>query len=374
MTRRYGADDPRLAGLVRGAVRVEAQGGALVVARLPEDAFGWGPDEGLRRGSEQLSGVSLVARTDATWLRLDLLVTRWRRAIGPSYFRPAPFSLEVDGVEVGTAEVDAGDTVWIDTEAGRIPGDPASVRFALPGSGRRVVRVRFPPAAGVRLLAVEADAELAPAESPSVRWTHYGSSISHGSLVAPGEPWPVRAAAELGWEVLNLGLAGEAMLDPSVARVIATHPADVLSVKVGINPVNHAGFTERTFEPAVHAFLDTIRAGHPETPLVLVSPVACPIHEDTPGPTRTEPDGMRYPSPDADILGGLTLRGVRRILERVVARRADPRLRYLDGLELLHLDEEELLFDRLHPDAEGLRRIAERFAARARTWSITPHH
>lgn len=374
MTARYAGDDPRLAELIRGAMHVEPQDGALVVGRLPEEAFGWGPDEGLRRGSSQLSGVSLVARTEATWLRLDALVTRWRRAIGPSYFRPAPLSVEVDGVDAGVGEIDAGDVVWIDTDAGRIAGDPGSLRFDLPGTGPRLVRLRFPPAAGVRILAVEADAELRPAEAPSVRWTHYGSSISHGSLVAPGEPWPVRAAAELGWEVLNLGLAGEAMLDPSVARVIAAQPADILSVKVGINPVNHAGFTERTFEPAVHAFLDTIRAGHPATPLVLVSPVACPIHEDTPGPTRTEPDGMRYPSPDADILGALTLRGVRRILERVVARRADPGLRYLDGLELLHLDEEELLFDRLHPDAEGLRRIAERFAARARTWSITPHH
>ena len=40
----------------------------------------------------------------------------------------------------------------------------------------------------------------------------------------------------------------------------------------------------RAFTPAVHGFLDTIREGHPTTPLLVVSPILCPIHEDTPGP------------------------------------------------------------------------------------------
>lgn len=368
MTVRYPADHPLLRAALRGAVRVDADERGLTVARLPDEAFGFTADDGLRRSSEQLSGVSLVVRTAATWIALEALVTRWRRVVGPSYFRPAPFAVEVEGVEADRGEIDAGDVVWIDSDAGRLPGEPGRVRLTLPGEGVRHVRVRFPPAAGVRILAVEADADLAPAEEPAVCWTHYGSSISHGSLVEPAEPWPIRAAAELGWEVLNLGLAGEAMLDPSVARVIAGQPADLVSVKVGINPVNHAGFTERTFEPAVHAFLDVIREGHPSTPLVLISPVACPMHEETPGPTFTAADGVRWANASSDVLGALTLRGVRRILERVVSRRADSALRYLDGLELLHMDEEELLFDRLHPDAEGLRRIAARFAERARSW------
>ncbi|MFD9486075.1 hypothetical protein ACFWBX_19220 [Streptomyces sp. NPDC059991] len=36
--------------------------------------------------------------------------------------------------------------------------------------------------------------------------------------------------------------------------------------------------------PAVHGFLDTIREGHPDAPLLVVSPLLCRIHEDTPGP------------------------------------------------------------------------------------------
>ncbi|GAA2540854.1 hypothetical protein GCM10010409_14560 [Mycolicibacterium diernhoferi] len=40
----------------------------------------------------------------------------------------------------------------------------------------------------------------------------------------------------------------------------------------------------RAFGPAVHGFLDTIRDGHPRTPLVVIGPLYCPIHESTPVP------------------------------------------------------------------------------------------
>lgn len=40
----------------------------------------------------------------------------------------------------------------------------------------------------------------------------------------------------------------------------------------------------RAFGPAVHGFLDTLREGHPTTPLLVISPIYCPLHENTPGP------------------------------------------------------------------------------------------
>ncbi|MCW2793432.1 MAG: hypothetical protein JWO76_2530 [Nocardioides sp.] len=41
----------------------------------------------------------------------------------------------------------------------------------------------------------------------------------------------------------------------------------------------------RAFTPAVHGCLDTVRDGHPTTPLLVVSPILWPIHEDAPGPS-----------------------------------------------------------------------------------------
>ncbi len=116
-------------------------------------------------------------------------------------------------------------------------------------------------------------------------WLHHGSSISHGSNAAsPSTTWPALAAARGGVELLNLGFGGSAMVDPFTARVLRDTPADLISVKLGINVVNGDVMRLRAFGPAVHGFLDTIRDGHPDEPLLVVSPILCPIHEQTPGP------------------------------------------------------------------------------------------
>ena len=78
------------------------------------------------------------------------------------------------------------------------------------------------------------------------------------------------------------------MLDPFTARAMRDTPADLISVKIGINLVNADLMRLRAFAPAVHGFLDTIREGHPTTPLLVVSPILCPIHEDTPGPAMPD--------------------------------------------------------------------------------------
>ena len=89
-------------------------------------------------------------------------------------------------------------------------------------------------------------------------------------------------------ELINLGLGGSALLDPFTARALRDTPADLISVKIGINLVNTDLMRLRAFTPAVHGFLDTIREGHPTTPLLVVSPILCPIHEDTPGPSALD--------------------------------------------------------------------------------------
>jgi hypothetical protein len=60
-------------------------------------------------------------------------------------------------------------------------------------------------------------------------------------------------------------------------RTIRNADADVISLKVGINLVNTDVMRLRAFGPAVHEFVDTIRDGHPSTPLLVVSPIFCEI-------------------------------------------------------------------------------------------------
>lgn len=205
-------------------------------------------------------------------------------------------------------------------------------------------------------------------------WLHHGSSISHGSNAeSPSTTWPALAASLGRVDLVNLGFGGSALLDPFTARAMRDTAADLVSVKIGINLVNADLMRLRAFGPAVHGFLDTIRDGHPETPLLVVSPILCPIHEDTPGPGAVDLDSgtLRFRAtgdPAERASGKLTLTVVRAELARIVAQRAadDPNLHHLDGLDLYgEPDHAELpLPDRLHPDAATHRRIAERFAAR----------
>ena len=132
---------------------------------------------------------------------------------------------------------------------------------------------------------------------------------------------------------MNLGFAGSALLDPFVARTIRDTPADLISLKIGINLVNHDLMRRRAFGPAVHGWLDTIRDGHPGTPLVVISPLCCPIHEDLPGPSA--PDltggGVRFVAlgdPSASASELLTLTWIRAELARIVAERARTCLLY----------------------------------------------
>lgn len=117
----------------------------------------------------------------------------------------------------------------------------------------------------------------APVEPPAPRdrkvWLHHGSSISHGSNAAyPTEVWPALAATAGGVELVNLGFGGSALLDPFTARAMRDTPADLISLKIGINIVNTDAMRLRAFTPAVHGFLDIVREGHPTAPLLVVSP------------------------------------------------------------------------------------------------------
>lgn len=295
------------------------------------------------------SGVRLRLRTDTTTIALDV---EQRFAPGFSAVTPV-YDVTVDNELVASAGA---------------PG--AEERVVLEGlpDGDKVVEVWLPTYPGIRVRSLEVDdgSTAEPAPDPRPRWVTYGSSISHGMEAhGPARTWPATAARLLDVHLTSLGFAGQAHLDPLVARTIAQLPADRITLKVGINVHNGATLRERTFAPLVHGFLAIVREGHPTTPITIISPILSPAREDDVVTERTLLDGTTE-----TLVGELTLRQMRSILEDVVAtrvRRGDGHLDYLDGTELFGAEptDLDLLPDGLHPNGDGYELIGRRFAARA---------
>ncbi|MFJ7074162.1 GDSL-type esterase/lipase family protein [Streptomyces sp. NPDC098781] len=369
---------PVTADHLRGALDVERTEHGVLPHRLPARARAQNTDGQLAMAESQPSGVRLAFRTRATAIELDTLPTK-RSYVGAPPRPDGVYDLIVDGRRAGQGSVSDGHVVVVDMVAGTAehrPGHPGTVRFTGLAEGDKDVEIWLPHNETTELIALRTDAPVEPArETDRKVWLHHGSSISHGSDAAsPTGIWPVLAASLGGVELINLGLAGSALLDPFTARALRDTPADLISVKIGINLVNMDLMRLRAFGPAVHGFLDTVREGHPTAPLLVVSPILCPIHEDTPGPCAPDLDGLKegrlrfvaMGDPAERAGGKLTLGVIRDELSRIVKQRAadDPNLHYLDGRDLYgEADSAELpLPDDLHPDATTHHRIGERFA------------
>jgi hypothetical protein len=254
-----------------------------------------------------------------------------------------------------------------------IEGPPSRVRFSDLPATETEYELWLPFTDAVEILAFRADAPLRPpGDDHATRWLHHGSSISHGYRAeATIGTWPVVAALATDVSLTNLAFSGSAMLDPFTARTMRDQPADLISLKVGINLVNGDAMRMRTFRPAVDGFLDTIRDGHPSTPIVVVSPIFCEPVERSAGPTVQDPtrpyEWSIAGGTESDVaMGKLSLGSIRVALAEIVARRraTDPNLHYVDGLSLYGADDAERmpLPDNLHPGPGVQRMIGERFA------------
>lgn len=320
------------------------------------------------------SGVRLRFATDST--RIGLLFHATNLVTPPAARRPIPFGLEIDG-QLIEATSDLGNAILLDRnkpgEFQLVRGEPDTVWFKGLASGEKNCELWLPHNAFIELRSLHVDAgasinAAAPDDRP--RWLHYGSSISHCMEAdQPGLIWPAVAARRANVSLQNLGFGGQCHLDQFVARTIRDSSADAISIKTGINVINMDSMRERVFGPALHGFLDTIREGKPDTPILVVSPIYCPSAEHHPGPTLPDASGRFVTIEGHSIIrdGCMTLTRVRSIIEEVVGiRRAagDQNLHYLDGLTLFGADDAGDLPDDLHPNPAGYIRMGERFAPR----------
>lgn len=356
---------------VRGAMHVAQTPTSLKAWRLPAWTWAQSPDPAVDLMVGMTSGVRLCFTTDAAAFCLNILETGIQLAGTPR--RPVTFELYLNGAYHATAEVVSGHTIVVNpTGPSFAAGTASEVWFDGLGSERKVVELWLPQSAQVEILglSISNEAELHPSpEALGLRWAHYGSSISHGmEAKGPSWTWPAVAARALGHELTNIGLAGQCHLDGFVARSLRDGPFDIISMEIGINIIGADTMRRRVFASALHSFLDTIREGKPDTPLLVISPIFCPLLETHPGPLVR--DSLAHygqtERPHSAADGALTLVESRAIIADVVTRRqrtGDVHLLYRDGLSLFGAADEADLPDHLHPNAASQERMGQRFAA-----------
>lgn len=270
------------------------------------------------------AGVRGAWRTSATSVELEI------RAALSIYTRIAPVDVLVDGELHQRCAVEEGEQrLTIE-----LPGRPVEVEIWLPQAGK------------IELREFSFDGEAEPLAPTGPRWITYGSSITQaGGAYGPSETWPALVARKHGWRCASLGFAGECHLDPIAARTIRDLPAELISLCLGINIHGGATFSGRTLPGQVEAFIATVRGGHPQTPLVVITPLPAPDREGKPNAV------------------GLTLDDVRDCVE--LGARTDPGVQVIDGRTILSADEARALYaDEVHPGPDGYRLIGERLAGR----------
>lgn len=209
-----------------------------------------------------------------------------------------------------------------------------TVRLAVPGRGPAVIHLPERMGPTIRTIAgIAGDIVPAPA---GPRWLCYGDSIAEGWCVtSPERAWPAVASRAHGLDVVNLGYAGSARGEIPSAEELADLDADVISIAHGTNCWTRTPHSAELFAVSFGVFLDIVRQGHPDTPIVAISPITRPDAETT------------------ENRLGLTLTDLRGAFETVVRTRIDGGDDALSMVEGLPIVAPELLTDDIHPGDDG---------------------
>jgi lysophospholipase L1-like esterase len=195
----------------------------------------------------------------------------------------------------------------------------------------------------VSLQALGGEIEPAPLQP---RWLCYGDSIAEGWIASePARGWPAVAARRFGFDTVNLGYAGSARGEMVSAEEIASLPAEAISISHGTNCWTRIEHSARQVGVGLEAFISLVRSGHPDTPIVVVSPVLRPDAE-------AKPNRL-----------GSTLSDIRAAIEQStesLITAGDVRLSLLRGGPLLTADH---LPDAIHPGDEGHELLADAIGA-----------
>ncbi|MGF1484368.1 MAG: SGNH/GDSL hydrolase family protein [Opitutales bacterium] len=317
---------------IHGAVSLEPKAGGLKPWRIPyQEKTLFAPDEGVPDRAMKPAGVRLRFRTNSPTIQLKCVLE-------PIADYEMDFDFLVEGERIARARHHA-------------PGE-AFLSFERPDAEAAICEIWLPIFMPLQLtsLSVEDDALLEPAPDTRPKWVTYGSSITMcRAAESPSLTWPAVAARKCDLHLTCLGYGGQCHVDSMVARMMRDLPADLITLKLGINVQGQGTLDARSYIAAVIGFIQIIREKHPRTPIGLITPIVSPHRETQANVVGMSLEAYREQNREA--------------FERLRAH-GDTQLFLFEGPDvLLGLEDAHLLPDDLHPNGEGYQRMGERAAA-----------
>ena len=291
------------------------------------------PDEGLLGRAECTSGVRLRFATDATQLRLTTL--------------PLPDTEPGGGREAFMFDLTQDGDILASTP---VPPTGSRADFAGLPPGEKTVELWLPPEVPVSLSRLETNdgAQVNPVADERPRWITYGSSLTHCVRAhSPARIWPAIVARRRGLHLTNLGFGGQCHVDAQVGMLIAEQPADLITLKLGINCIGAGTLSSRTYPAAVLSLVRVIRVGHPDVPIGLISPIGYPPHETKPNVVGYTIGHMREAIVD---------------VHRRLTELGEENLYCFNGLDVFDLDLiGRYAEDQCHPNGDGIEIMGDNF-------------
>ena len=310
--------------LFQGAVSLEQVGEGVKPWRIPYPQFALFPPNGINGTAHLSAGVRLRFASNTGTVRL----------------RIEPVSVEVQLDLVSEGELLQTQTLQ--------PGE-SEVTFGPLSASERVLEIFLPQKAPtvVKELAIDEGASWSIPEDSRPKWTVYGSSITQcNGAFSPAQTWPAIVARRFGLNLTCFGFSGNCHLEPMVARMIRDREADLISMCLGINVYGGSTLSKRTFQAAVIGLVQIVREKHPDTPIIIQSPIWSPPREEKQNAV------------------GMTLADMRAEVEEAVQNMTalgDRNLHYVNGLTIFHEAYAEHLPDELHPNGTGYAIMGENY-------------
>ncbi|MBM3753297.1 MAG: hypothetical protein FJW38_04890 [Acidobacteria bacterium] len=279
----------------------------------------------------QPSGGRIRFRTDATRFAIKLEYPSKPNMANMHAFGQTGVDLYIDGVYASTAiaPTTAEKGKIIDhTFFDNLPKQDREITLYLP---------LYKPVA-VHAIELNDDAKLAKqrrfaASKPVV---FYGTSITQGGCASrSGLSYQAILSRQLNIDFVNLGFSGNGKGEPAVANMVAEIEASVFVLDWSQNNPDLASLTA-VYEP----FLKTVRAKHPNTPIIAITPIAASRE------TAKWPQFRAY---------------ITEVVTKHIAA-GDKRLTLIDGLTLLGPTQYDGLVDGVHPNDLGFQWMADGLA------------